>query len=76
MDRMKPARSKTLIPWLLLIVVALIAYGSLYPFNFKPDAFEGGVLAALRELSWARAGRGDRWTGPRLVLRGPRRGRR
>jgi VanZ family protein len=57
---MKPARSKTLVPWLLLIVVALIAYGSLYPFNFKPDAFDGGFVAALRELSWARAGRGDR----------------
>ena len=57
---MKRAHSKTLVPWLLLIVVALIAYGSLYPFNFKPDAFHGGFVAALRELSWARAGRGDR----------------
>lgn len=57
---MRPARSKTLVPWLLLIVVALIAYGSLYPFNFKPDAFQGSFVEALRELSWARAGRGDR----------------
>jgi VanZ family protein len=65
---MKPARSKTLIPWLLLIVVALIAYGSLYPFNFKPDALDGGLLAALRELSWARAGRGDRVSNVLLYI--------
>jgi|JRYD01.1.fsa_nt_gb VanZ family protein len=48
------------VPWLLVGVVALIAYGSLYPFNFKPDAIEGGLLKALGQLSWARAGRGDR----------------
>lgn len=65
---MKPARSKTLIPWLLLIVVALIAYGSLYPFNFKPDTISGGLLAALHELSWARAGRGDRVSNVLLYI--------
>jgi len=65
---MKPARSTALVQWLLLIVVALIAYGSLYPFNFKPDAFEGGLLAALRELSWARAGRGDRISNVLLYI--------
>lgn len=57
---MKPARAKSLIPWLLLAVVALIAYGSLYPFNFKRDAIEGGILEALQQLTWVRAGRGDR----------------
>jgi VanZ family protein len=65
---MKPARSNTLVQWLLLIVVALIGYGSLYPFNFKPDAFEGGFLAALNELSWARAGRGDRVSNVLLYI--------
>lgn len=65
---MRPARSRTVIPWLLLIVVALIAYGSLYPFNFKPDAFNGGLLATLRELSWARAGRGDRISNVLLYI--------
>jgi len=53
---------------LLLLVVALIAYGSLYPFNFKPDAIKGGVLEAVRELSWARAGRGDRIANVLLYL--------
>jgi VanZ family protein len=47
-------------PWLLVAVTGLIMYGSLYPFDFKPDAVEGGVLEAWRALSWARAGRGDR----------------
>ena len=40
--------------------MALIAYGSLYPFNLKPDALHSGVLQAIHELSWARAGRSDR----------------
>jgi VanZ family protein len=62
------ARHRSLIPWLLLAVVALIAYGSLYPFNFKPDAIEGGVLSALERLSWARAGRGDRIANVLLYL--------
>ena len=55
---MRPARSKSLVPWLLLIVVALIAYGSLYPFNFKPDAFEGGLRRGV-----ARAVLGSRRAG-------------
>lgn len=63
------SRSRPLILWLLLAVVALIAYGSLYPFNFKPDAVDGGGLVeALRELSWARAGRGDRIANVLLYL--------
>ncbi len=65
---MSPSRSRTFVPWLLLLVVVLIVYGSLYPFNFKPDAARGGVLDALRELSWARAGRGDRIVNVLLYL--------
>lgn len=65
---MPAAHTRTLVPWLLLAVIALIGYGSLYPFNFKPDAIEGGVLEALRQLSWARAGRGDRIANVLLYL--------
>lgn len=60
--------SRSVIFWLLLVVLALIVYGSLYPFNFKPDAIDGGVLEALRQLSWARAGRGDRISNVLLYL--------
>ena len=67
-DFMRPKRPATLIPWLLLGVLALIAYGSLYPFNFKPDAVDGGLLDALSRLSWARAGRGDRIANVLLYL--------
>ena len=61
-------RTRSLIPWLLCAVIALIAYGSLYPFNFKADAIEGGILQALEKLSWARAGRGDRIANVLLYL--------
>src|SRR5690606_443219 len=61
-----PARS--FVPWLLLVVFALIVYGSLYPFNFKPASIEGGVLHALTRLSWQRAGRGDRIANVLLYL--------
>jgi VanZ family protein len=60
--------SRSVILWLLLVGLALIVYGSLYPFNFKPDALEGGVLEAFRQLSWARAGRGDRISNLLLYL--------
>ena len=60
--------SRSVIFWLLLVVLALIVYGSLYPFNFKADAIEGGVLEAFRQLSWARAGRGDRIANVLLYL--------
>jgi VanZ family protein len=60
--------SRSVIFWLLLVVLALIVYGSLYPFNFKPDAIDGGVLEALRQLSWARAGRADRISNVLLYL--------
>src|SRR5262245_21518039 len=61
-------RHSPLIRWLLLGVVALIAYGSLYPFNFKSNAIEGGVFQALTQLSWARAGRGDQISNVLLYL--------
>jgi VanZ family protein len=58
----------SVILWLLCAVVVLIAYGSLYPFNFKPEAVDSGVLEALRQLSWQRAGRGDRISNVLLYL--------
>lgn len=65
---MAAARTRSFIPWLLAVIVALIAYGSLYPFNFKPDSIQGGVFEALRQLSWQRAGRGDRIANVLLYL--------
>jgi len=62
------SRPPTVIPWLLLAVVALIVYGSLYPFDFNSDSVNGSVLQAVRELSWARAGRGDRISNVLLYL--------
>ena len=59
--------SRSVIPWLLLVVLALIVYGSLYPFDFRPD-IDGGILGALRQLSWQRAGRGDRISNVLLYL--------
>jgi VanZ family protein len=61
----RPTRST--IPWLTAAVIALVAYGSLYPFNFKADAHDG-LLSALAQLSWARAGRGDRISNVLLYL--------
>ena len=60
--------SRSVILWLLLVVLALIVYGSLYPFNFKADAIHGGMLEALHQLSWARAGRADRISNVLLNL--------
>lgn len=60
--------SSRLAPWLLLAVIALIAYGSLYPFRFEPEAVRGGLLQAIRELTWARANRGDRVSNVLLYL--------
>lgn len=65
---MPRANGSKIIPWLLIGVIALIAYGSLYPFNFKPDAIDGGFMQAIRQLSWARAGRGDRISNILLYL--------
>lgn len=61
-------RDRSVIPWLLFAVATLIVYGSLYPFNFKADAFDGGVMNALTQLSWQRAGRGDRIANVLLYL--------
>jgi VanZ family protein len=44
-------------PLLLAIIVALILYVSLYPFHFGADG--PTAIEVLRELSWARASRGD-----------------
>lgn len=54
--------------WLLAGVLALIVYGSLYPFDFESGDVEGGPLAVLRQLSWQRAGRGDRISNVLLYL--------
>jgi len=63
-----PSRTpRSSIPWLTAAVIALILYGSLYPFNLKPDA-PGSLLGALGELSWVRAGRGDRISNVLLYL--------
>lgn len=64
---MAPPRTRSTIPWLTAAVIALIAYGSLYPFNFKPE-MQDGLLSALGQLSWARAGRGDRISNVLLYL--------
>ncbi len=57
-------RSPAIVAWLAFAMVALIAYGSLYPFNLKPSENSLGwwqsLWQALTQLSWARAGRGDR----------------
>ena len=65
---MAPTRTtRSTIPWLTAAVIALIAYGSLYPFNFKPE-MQDGLLSALGQLSWQRAGRGDRISNVLLYL--------
>lgn len=57
---MARTQSSGFVPWLLLGVIALIGYGSLYPFNFNFDGSYPTLNAALQQLSWARAGRADR----------------
>lgn len=54
------SQSSALLAWLTLGVIAVICYGSLYPFNFKYDGAHDTVLSALKQLSWARAGHADR----------------
>jgi VanZ family protein len=53
-------------PLLLAVVVALILYVSLYPFRFGADG--PTVLEAVRQLSWARASRGDMFNNVLLYL--------
>lgn len=57
---MPRTQSSGFLPWLLLGVVVLICYGSLYPFNFIFDGTHPTLGDALRQLTWARAGRADR----------------
>jgi len=61
---MARTRSPAIVAWLAFGMVALIAYGSLYPFNLKSGDGELNWLQslwqALTQLSWARAGHGDR----------------
>ena len=51
------SRSHFAAPLLLAVVVALIAYVSLYPFRFAADG--PSMVEALGELQWVRAGRGE-----------------
>ena len=57
---MPSKQSSTLVLWLLAGVIALIGYGSLYPFNFSFDGTYPTLTAAFSQLGWARAGRADR----------------
>jgi glycopeptide antibiotics resistance protein len=51
------SRSHFAAPLLLAAVVALILYVSLYPFRVQAES--PPILETLRQLDWARAGRGD-----------------
>ncbi len=53
-------------PLLLAVVVALILYVSLWPFRFGADGPE--VLETLRQLTWARASRGDMFNNVLLYV--------
>jgi len=55
---MRRAPAHSIVAWLSLGVIALIAYGSLYPFNLKHADFD--FWTVFSQLSWARAGRVDR----------------
>ncbi len=59
-------RSHFAAPLLLVVAVGLILYVSLYPFRFAADG--PGVLEALRDITWARAGRGDMFNNVLLYL--------
>jgi VanZ family protein len=56
---MARAHSSGFLPLLLLGLVVLIGYGSLYPFNFIFDPSHPTLGDAWQRLSWARAGRAD-----------------
>jgi VanZ family protein len=60
------SRSHFAAPLLLAVVVALILYVSLYPFRFGADG--PTVAEALRQLSWARASRGDMFNNVLLYV--------
>ena len=57
---MPRSRSQSIVVGLLLGTLALIVYGSLYPFDISAEASKLSIADALAQLSWARAGRGDR----------------
>jgi VanZ family protein len=54
--------------WLVAIVIGAIAYVSLYPFNPKAGSAQIGVLTAIRDLTFARAGREDRLSNVLLYI--------
>jgi VanZ family protein len=56
---MPRTRSQGIMTALLLGTLALIVYGSLYPFDLAPRAQTHTLRQAFLELSWARAGRSD-----------------
>jgi glycopeptide antibiotics resistance protein len=60
------ARTHFAAPLLLAVVVALILYISLYPFEFAPA--HPTWLAALHSMSWARASRSDMFNNVLLYL--------
>ncbi len=60
--------SRLIVGWLLVAVLSLIVYGSLYPFDIRADSFDGGIWRALTLLSWQRAGRADRGSNVLLYL--------
>jgi VanZ family protein len=60
------ARSHFAAPLLLIVVVALILYVSLYPFRF--DAGGPSIAVALDQLTWARAGRREMFNNVLLYL--------
>jgi len=52
--------SKTsLMPWLILGVIAVIAFGSLYPFSFDWNVAHPNLFTAFQELTWAHASHTD-----------------
>jgi|PlaIllAssembly_1097288.scaffolds.fasta_scaffold106216_2 VanZ family protein len=53
-------------PLLLAVVVALILYVSLWPFHFGADG--PPMLETLRQLTWARASRGDMFNNVLLYV--------
>lgn len=53
-------------PLLLLVVVALILYVSLWPFRFHAES--PAILETLRQLSWARASRSDMFNNVLLYV--------
>jgi len=53
-------------PLLLAVVVALILYVSLWPFRFDVDG--PSLVESLRQLTWARASRGDMFNNVLLYV--------